>query len=59
MRLYDNIELNEEVEELAKRGIRKGYDGVIVKWKEIFIPYVFTIPAISVRAFMQKFIKSI
>ena len=31
MRLYDNIELNEEVEELAKRGIRKGYDGVIVK----------------------------
>ena len=31
MRLYDNIELNEEVEELAKRGIHKGYDGVIVK----------------------------
>ena len=31
MRLYDNIELNEEVEELAKRGIHTGYDGVIVK----------------------------
>ena len=31
MRVYDNIELNEEVEELAKRGIHKGYDGVIVK----------------------------
>ena len=31
MRLYDNIELNEEVEELAQRGIHKGYDGVIVK----------------------------
>ena len=31
MRVYDNIELNEEVEELAQRGIHKGYDGVIVK----------------------------
>ena len=31
MRVYDNIELIEEVEELTKRGIHKGYDGVIVK----------------------------
>lgn len=31
MRLYDNIELIEEVEELAQKGIHKGYDGVIVK----------------------------
>lgn len=31
MKLYDNIELNEEVEELAEKGIHKGYDGVIVK----------------------------
>lgn len=31
MRLYDNIVLNEEVEELSERGIHKGYDGVIVK----------------------------
>ena len=31
MRVYDNIELIEEVEELTRRGIHKGYDGVIVK----------------------------
>ena len=30
MRVYDDIRLIEEVEELAKRGIHKGYDGLIV-----------------------------
>lgn len=31
MRLYDNVKLIEEVEELAQRGIHKGYHGLIVK----------------------------
>ena len=31
MRLYDNIELTEEIEELAQNGIHKGYSGLIVK----------------------------
>ena len=30
MKVYDNVQLTEEVEELAKRGIHKGYDGLIV-----------------------------
>ena len=30
MRIYDDIRLIEEVEELAKRGIHKGYHGLIV-----------------------------
>lgn len=31
MRLYDNVKLIEETDELSKRGIHKDYDGVIVK----------------------------
>ena len=31
MRVYDNIKLIEEVEELAQRGIHKGYDGLITE----------------------------
>lgn len=31
MRVYDNIRLKEEVEELAQKGIHKGYNGLIVK----------------------------
>lgn len=31
MKLYDNVELTKEVEELSKNGIHKGYLGVIVK----------------------------
>ena len=31
MKIYDNVELIEEVDELAQKGIHKGYDGVIVK----------------------------
>ena len=30
MKVYDNVQLTEEVEGLAKRGIHKGYDGLIV-----------------------------
>lgn len=31
MKVYDNVELIEEVEELAQKGIHKGYDGLIVE----------------------------
>ena len=61
MRLYDNIELNEEVEELAKRGIRKGYDGVIVKMEGDIYTVCFFNPynhGESVYAMVnQKFLK--
>ena len=30
MKVYDNVELIEEVEELTQKGIHKGYDGLIV-----------------------------
>ena len=31
MKVLEDVKLNEELEELAQRGIHKGYDGVIVK----------------------------
>ena len=31
MRLYDNVKLTEELEDLAKKGIHKGYLGIVVK----------------------------
>ena len=31
MKLLEDVKLNEELEELAQRGIHKGYDGTIAK----------------------------
>ena len=45
MRLYDNIKLNEEVEELAKRGIHKEYERKLMEKgfsnEKIFLFFIF------------------